>query len=73
MYQDNIVKFVGAVLESPKLMLLHEYCPKGSLQVNRLRGIVPQGQVISAMCVKWPVLNQLIPHSESFTRIPCMF
>ncbi len=33
-----------------------------------LRGIVPQGQVISAICVKWPVSNQLISHP-----IPCMF
>ncbi len=34
LFHDNIVKFVGAVLEPPKLVLLHEYCPKGSLQVS---------------------------------------
>ncbi len=34
MHHSNIAKFVGAIMESPKVTLLHEYCPKGSLQVR---------------------------------------
>ena len=32
--QDNIAKFIGAVLEPASMMIVHEYCPKGSLAVS---------------------------------------
>ena len=33
MQHDNVVRFVGMVVDAPENILLHVYCSKGSLQV----------------------------------------
>ena len=30
---NNLVRFIGACLDSPRPIILTEYCPRGSLQV----------------------------------------
>ena len=38
---NNVTRFIGVVLESELPELMHEYCPKGSLQVS-----IPSGKFV---------------------------
>ena len=53
MNHDNICRFIGAVLDAPKIMILHVYCNKGSLQV--IHTLVNLGSLSSGhkkFCIK---------------------
>ncbi len=45
MVHTNIVRFIGMVLDDSNIVVIHEYCSKGSLQVGMTQGhfqIVPR-------------------------------